>query len=76
MKPVRLLKRLAAATATGLLAMGLVAGTASAASANSGDVAFTVQGGNSGDVALVAPQDNSGDVAVATPQGGNSGDVA
>lgn len=34
MKPVRLLKRLGAALAAGLLALGLVAGTASAANAD------------------------------------------
>lgn len=37
-KPVRLLKKLAAVAAAGLLALGIVAGTASAASAGSGEI--------------------------------------
>lgn len=52
----RLLKKVAAASAAGLLAIGLVAGTASATSANggsSGDVSKSIEytvAGSSGDV--------------------------
>lgn len=45
MKPVRLLKRLGAAIAAGLLALGLVAGTASGASASQDTVASPASSG-------------------------------
>lgn len=54
MKPVRLFKRLGAALAVGLLALGLVAGTASAANA----------GGSSGEIgsASVSLPASSGEI--------------
>lgn len=69
--PKRLFKRLAAVAATGLLALGLVAGTATASSAggaSSGDVGGSVEifgvlaGGSSGDVGSASVA-SSGDVA-------------
>ncbi|MDA1360644.1 hypothetical protein O1R50_13495 [Glycomyces luteolus] len=57
-KPVKLFKKLGVAVATGLLALGIVAGTAAAAQANSSDIGshdsssaeFLSLAGNSSDI--------------------------
>ncbi|MCD0445585.1 hypothetical protein LO763_18420 [Glycomyces sp. A-F 0318] len=62
MKPVRLLKKLGAALAVGFIALGLIAGTASAASAD----------GVSGEISRVAaPADEHEDT-----NGGVSGEIS
>lgn len=61
MKPVRLFKKLGAALATGLLALGIIAGSASAANA----------GGSSGDIS--ANPNSSGDISLSTQ---SSGDIS
>jgi hypothetical protein len=50
-KPVKLLKKLGAALSAGLLALGIIAGAASSASA---DVA-TTNGGNAGELSSAQP---------------------
>lgn len=69
MKPVRLLKKVAAATAAGLLAFGVIAGTASAASAdeyvtaggNAGELSSL--GGNAGELSRVITVSNAGELS-------------
>ncbi|WP_100447968.1 hypothetical protein [Glycomyces xiaoerkulensis] len=74
MKPVRLLKKLAATAAAGLLALGLTAGTPSVAAANSSEIAATVttQDGNSNEIGS-ATEDNSNEIAYTTS--GNSNEI-
>ncbi|WP_205324236.1 hypothetical protein [Glycomyces sp. YM15] len=58
MKPVKLFKKFGVAVATGLLTLGIVAGTAAAAQANSSDIGshdsssseFLTLAGNSSDI--------------------------
>lgn len=68
MKPVRLLKKVAAATAAGLLAFGVIAGTASAASADD----YVTAGGNAGELSRVDPG-NAGELS---SLGGNAGELS
>ncbi|THV42298.1 hypothetical protein [Glycomyces buryatensis] len=75
MKPVRLLKRLTALFAAGLIAFGIVAATSSAASAgNSADVGSGAPS-NSADVGSIDTLDNSADVGSVVAALGNSADV-
>jgi hypothetical protein len=73
-KPARLLKKVAATLAAGLIVFGAIAGTATAASANSGEITRSAPveysaGGNSGEITRGAPG------AEFTALGGNSGEI-
>ena len=76
MTPVKLLKKLAAATAAGLLALGLIAGTATVASA---DEAATAGGGNAGELSSTTTDpDNAGELSPSEPEDdpGNAGELS
>ncbi|GAA2266823.1 hypothetical protein GCM10009853_020040 [Glycomyces scopariae] len=61
MKPARLFKKIGAAVAAGLIALGLIAGTAYAASEGGGSGEISAnEGGGSGEISTAGPTGESG----------------